>query len=151
MKSFYIATALERGEEAKALSAELRTFGLGPTYEWWTHGSVQDQGAEKIREVAISETSGVQQADLFVALLPGGRGTHTEIGIALCDSLERAGSPSRGEKTLVLIGPTEDASGRTCAFYLHPHVEERFATVGEFLAWMRSWRRCNPLPEARHA
>jgi hypothetical protein len=149
MRSFYVATGLERAEEAKALALELRALGLAPSYEWWQHGSVQDQGPDKIREVAMAEVDGVQAADLFVALLPGGRGTHTELGVAIACSLARALNYSGSSGTILLVGPTEDASGRTCAFYLHPHVEERFANVGELLAWLRSWRRCNPLPQVR--
>lgn len=147
MRTFYLATSLERAEEAKALAIEIRALGLTPTYEWWTHGSVQTEGPEKIREVAMAEIDGVKSADLFVCLLPGGRGTHTELGIAIATSLERVYKNYREDTALVLVGPTEQ-DGRTCAFYLHPHVNERFATVGELLAWLRSWRRCNPLPRS---
>lgn len=146
MRSYYIATGLERAEEQKALAAELDKMGFTQTYNWASHGSVQDRGPEGIKEVAIAEVDGVLAADLFITLLPGARGTHTELGIAIADSLQRVG---RGNpKTLLIVGPTEDAGGRTCAFYLHPHVDARLATIGELLAWLGSWRRCNPLPRA---
>ena len=148
MRTFYIATALERAAEAKAIADQLRGFCLGQTYAWDEHGSVQDDGPERIREVAMNEVSGVLDADLFVCLLPGGRGTHTELGIAIAGSIERSrhGYGRNSSRTIVIVGPLEGADGRVCAFYLHPHVDERFANVGEFLAWMRAWRRCNPLP-----
>lgn len=146
MKTFYIATGLERIEEAKALAAQIQTLGLSQTYAWWEHGSVQAEGPERIREVAVAELDGVRNADLFVCLLPGARGTHTELGCALATRIEKESRPgfSRYDKTILIVGPTEDASGRTCAFYLHPYVDERFATVGELMAWLRSWRRWNP-------
>lgn len=148
MRSFYIATGLERGEEAKALAAQLQGLGLSLSYAWWEHGSVQSEGPERIQEVAIAEANGVRSADLFVCLLPGGRGTHTELGMAIATSLEQTPHGyGRHEKTILLVGPTEQ-DGRTCAFYLHPHVDERFATIGELLAWLKAWRRCNPLPTA---
>lgn len=146
MRTFYIATGLERAEEQRALARELEALGLSNAYDWTAHGSVQSEGPERIREVAIAELEGVCSADLFVALLPGGRGTHTELGIAIQSSLDRVGR--NREKTILIVGPTEDASGRECCFYYHPHVDERFATVGELLAWLKSWRRCNPLPGA---
>ena len=57
-------------------------------------------------------------ADLVIVLLPGGRGTHTELGIAI-----GAGIP--------ILLHTEDegllsgSSGRTCAFY-------HYSKVGHF-------------------
>jgi len=147
MRSFYVATGLERAEEAKALSIELEALGFTQTYDWAAHGSVQAQGPEKIREVAVAEVDGVQAADLFVALLPGGRGTHTELGVALAAALS-SGFAHYEKKMLMIVGPTEDASGRTCAFYLHPRIDERFASVTELVAWLKGWRRCNPLPGA---
>lgn len=145
---FYIATGLERGAEAKALSEQLAAMGHSMTYAWWEHGSVQADGPERIREVAVAEFAGVEQAELFIALLPGARGTHTEFGGAIQHKL-LARSNSRppnwtmdwADKLIVLVGPTEDANGRTCAFYLHPAVDERFVTIGELLAWLRGRKR----------
>lgn len=150
MKTFYLASGLERGEEAKALAAQLEAMGFRCSYEWWTHGSVQAAGSERIAEVAVDELEGVRGADLFIALLPGGRGTHTEFGCALTTKLARRGS-GYGTRVIVLVGPTEDASGRTNCFYLHPVIDERFATPPEFVAWLKGWRVANPLPELRHA
>ena len=138
---FYIATGLERGDEARALAERLKELGHEITYAWWEHGSVQTEGPERIREVAVKELDGVTEAELFIALLPGGRGTHTELGAALVCASESSYDYARNSKKVVLVGPTEqvDASGqlRTCAFYLHPQVLERLATVGELLAWLR--------------
>lgn len=151
MKSFYIATGLEHAEEQKALARELESLGFQQTYNWAAHGSVQAEGPERIKEVAIAEVDGVLDAELFIALLPGARGTHTELGIAIANARQRQFRGHGGERTILIVGPTEDAGGRTCCFYFHPQVDERFATVGELLAWLKSWRRCNPLPTARSA
>lgn len=148
MKTFYIATGLGRAPEAKALAAQLAALGFSQTYDWTQHGSVQAEGPAKIAEVSENELNGVLDAELFIALLPGGRGTHTEFGAALANARQRAFRGQGGGRTILIVGPTEDASGRTCAFYLHPHVDERFSRVGELLAWVRSWRRRNPLPVA---
>ena len=144
--NFYVATGLERADEAKTLAAALAAMGHTQTYDWTAHGSVQDEGPERIAEVAVEELRGVGKADLFIALLPGGRGTHTEFGCALAlamddDDSVPANSVVARKRLVVLVGPTEDASGRTCAFYLHPRVDERFATVGELHSWLRGLRR----------
>lgn len=145
MRTFYIATGLGRTEDQKALASKLEKLGFSQTYNWAAHGSAQDRGPEGIRDVALAELAGVKEADLFIVLLPGERGTHTELGIALADSIERGAYQS--PKTILIVGETEDAAGNTCAFYLHPRVDERFTTVGELLAWLKSWRRSNPLPQ----
>jgi hypothetical protein len=137
---FYIATRLERAEEQKALAAMLTELGHSITYDWAQHGSVQSGGPDRIREVAASECAGVIGADLVIVMLPGGRGTHTELGIAIADSVARKPTGNRcgNEKRIVIIGYDDGGvDGRTCAFYHHPQIDHRFATSSEFVAFMR--------------
>ena len=78
----YVATSLDHAHRAVAVHKALENAGHVITYRWTDHGSVQDQGIARLREVAEAELNGVRDADVLVAILPGGRGTHTEIGIA---------------------------------------------------------------------
>lgn len=109
---YYIATALERAADHTLVRDAMAAAGHQITYDWTAHGSVQSEGLARIREVAELETHGVLAADLVIVLLPGGRGTHAELGIAI-----GAGIP--------ILLHTEDegllsgSSGRTCAFYHH--------------------------------
>jgi hypothetical protein len=50
------------------------------TYEWYKVGKVEP---DLWSRVALLEYNGVINADLFIGLLPGKKGTHTEFGIAL--------------------------------------------------------------------
>ena len=138
---FYIATRFERAEDQKALSGVLKGLGHEISYDWSEHGSVQSEGPERIREVAQLETRGVLDADLVVVLLPGGRGTHAELGIAVADSerqRERRGlGQVGGQKRIVIVGDDGSVDGRTCAFYHHPQVDRRFATVEELVVFMQ--------------
>lgn len=110
----YIATRLERWQDHNQVRDALAALGHTLTYDWTVHGSVWADGAARIREVATLELEGVLDADLVVVLLPGGRGTHAELGAAL-----GAGRP-------VLLHSLDpillDASPETCAFYHHPLV-----------------------------
>lgn len=111
----YIASRLENHETVRAVRDGLAAFGIGVSYDWTTHGPVWREGPARIREVSLAETMGVLEADLVLVLLPGGRGTHVELGIAL------------GARKPVLIltpGPTADTmeGAVTCAFYHHPEV-----------------------------
>lgn len=108
----YIASALENAAEVARLRDILAFAGHVVTYDWTIHGSVQSEGAERIAEVAAAEMAGVIDADVLVALLPGGRGTHTEIGIAL------------GSGVPVILRGAEHYA-RECAFYRAPGVIDR--------------------------
>lgn len=79
---FYIASKLENAERVSALARVLKAYRWEQTYDWTTHGSVKDEGEERLTEVAENEIEGVRQADVVIVLLPGGRGTHAELGAA---------------------------------------------------------------------
>lgn len=106
---YYIATSLENHAQHNALRDDLHKYGYTCTYDWTTHGSVQDQGEQKIHEVCMLEVSGVAEADVVIVLLPGGRGTHVELGLALGMN-----------KSVILYNYR--AYDRWCAFYLHDNV-----------------------------
>src|SRR6185312_5761738 len=80
---FYIASRLEAAPRVRELKTILESYGHEHTYDWTVHGSVQNDGADVIREVSEREVLGVVNADANIVLLPGGRGTHTELGIAI--------------------------------------------------------------------
>ncbi len=105
---YYIATRLERHADHNTVRDHLAALGHEITYDWTVHGPVWRSGVERIREVAALELQGVVDADVVVVLLPGGRGTHAELGMALATG-----------KRIVLHGAAENfgATPETCAFY----------------------------------
>jgi nucleoside 2-deoxyribosyltransferase len=88
-RRFYIASSLDNAEAVRQLACTLRARGHVHTYDWTTHGAVFKPSAEPednvaaMRDVARSEMKGVTTADVVIVLLPGGRGTHVEMGGAL--------------------------------------------------------------------
>lgn len=128
-KSYYIASGLENAAAVRALKTVLDAEGWHHTYDWTVHGAVS---VDRLPEVSAE---GVWMADVVIVLLPGGRGTHTELGIAI------------GMVDPVVFGPDEDRmrivvysanpgdfeiKGQTCAFYHHPCVE-RFTSMDEMI------------------
>jgi nucleoside 2-deoxyribosyltransferase len=107
---FYIATGLERAAEHKELREILEEAGHTLTYDWTVHGSVQ-ASPEIWADTAANEASGVYRADVVIVLLPGGLGTHTELGMAL-----------GLRKPIILVGE-QTAAGRTCIFHHHPSIK----------------------------
>ena len=99
-----------------AVRDALHRLGHQITYDWTSHGGVFREGLERLREVAVAELAGIEAADYIVVLLPGGRGTHTELGFALAHGKPALMLASRDEPDI--FEPVE----RTCAFYHHPLV-----------------------------
>ena len=138
----YVATGLERAAEARALAEELERHGHTITYKWYLHGSVQRDGPERIAEVAALEVNGVLTAEVFIALLPGGRGTHVELGIAIADALHRT-------KRVFVVGPLAGKDGLECAFYRAPGVE-RLTSTHDLLQALLLEREVDPMTTETH-
>ncbi len=111
---FYIATSLSKASAHNTLRDALTKYGHEISYDWTLHGSVKSVSKERLQEVALLELEGVLAADFVVVLLPGGGGTHLELGFALAKG-KRVFLHS--EDPLVFeLGP------QTNAFYHHPDV-----------------------------
>lgn len=111
---FYLASGLDNIESARFFRDGLVRAGHEQTYDWTQHGAVAAHGIERIREVAAAELRGVEAADFAVVVLPGGRGTHFEMGAA-----HAMGKP------IFVYAPRlslVDAHPDTCAFYHLPGV-----------------------------
>ncbi len=112
----YIASGLENKERAAALVRHITQSGHTITYDWTQNGDVRNGGEMLMMQTAQSEVAAVMEAELVIVLLPGGRGTHTELGVALATN----------ENKKIWIWAEEDASfgagSDTCVFYHLPHV-----------------------------
>ena len=112
---FYIATGLDNWEFHNIIRDQMRARGFKITYDWTTHKSVAHKGQQVCQTTAVKELEGVAKADIVVVLLPGGRGTHIEIGIALAFN-----------RRVIIYGTPEDFAfekHKTCVFYYHPNVK----------------------------
>lgn len=103
----YVASGLENVENARSLCTRLKIADHTITYEWMKHGAVWDKGERVVRDVATQEMSGVRHADVVVVLLPGGRGTHVELGAAL----------ALGKPVIIVSDPPLTICKETCAFH----------------------------------
>lgn len=124
---FYIATGLENALRAKELSVVLSRNGHELTYDWMAQGDVKMQGKERLAEIAFNEVRAVRDAELVVALLPGGKGTHTEIGVAIA---------SRSNKRILIWSENGEHfrdEDKCCALYFHPAVERIVCTFDDLI------------------
>lgn len=81
MNSFYIASGLANWEKVNEVKQILTGFGLRHTYDWTLNE--KPANLERLRSIGLDEQKAVQEADIVIVLLPGGKGTHVELGMAL--------------------------------------------------------------------
>ena len=130
----YIATRLENTAKYCEVRGGLAEIDIGISYDWTVHGPVWRSGVEKIREVSIKEFNGVDDSDFCIVILPGGRGTHCELGMALM----------AGKHVFILaetpeVQKMQYAVPETCAFYHHPLVKWFTCTL-DLLAYCQTFK-----------
>lgn len=111
---YYIATSTTRAFAHNVVRDGLKKLGHEITYDWTTHGSVRLTSLARLREVAHAELQGILDSDFVVILLPGGKGTHVELGFSIA-SKKRVLIHSE-DPALFELGP------EACAFYHHADV-----------------------------
>lgn len=119
--TFYIASGVENAARVNEAAAVLTKLGHRRTYNWTLDGSVKGGAVQKKQSVARLACDRVLSASLFVLLLPGAKGTHAELGMALA----KASLVSSEMRVLVwseTSGPFDGTDG-FCVFYHHPAVE----------------------------
>jgi nucleoside 2-deoxyribosyltransferase len=122
MVKFYIASSLQNKENVQYVASHLKACGFIHTYDWTKNVGVDT--AEKLKEVGEAERQGVEQADILVLLLPGGKGTHVELGMALAHY-----------KRVYLYSPNEEINdfSKTSTFYFLEEVKPFVGSLDEFI------------------
>jgi nucleoside 2-deoxyribosyltransferase len=107
---FYIAARKDRADEVDTVAAALSERGWQRTFKW---SGQEPQAAADYTALAVAELDGVREADVLIVLLPGGYGTHVEIGAALALG-----------KTVIIHAPDTQtlATPYPCVFHYHPRV-----------------------------
>jgi len=80
---FYIATKLDNVIAYRQLRDALLERGHVITYDWTTSLGEFQASADRSREICELEVGGVLTADRVFCLMPGGDGTHVELGLAI--------------------------------------------------------------------
>ena len=118
MKMFYVASGFSNIPNVRYVAQALEAKGYVNTYDWTQNASGRDAGPvtpAALRAIGQQEKDAVLSADVVVILLPGGKSTHVELGMAIAQG-----------KRIILHSPAEainnpeDAS----AFYHLPELEK---------------------------
>ena len=118
MKRFYVASSFSNMANVRYLAQALEHHGYINTYDWTQNASARDArpvAPAALRAIGQQEKGAVLSADVVVILLPGGKSTHVELGMAI----------AQGKRTILhspddAINNTETAS----AFYHLPELEQ---------------------------
>jgi nucleoside 2-deoxyribosyltransferase len=78
---FYIASGFENKEKVRWVSRKLVEAGHTHTYDWTKNNRASTEG--ELRAIGVDERNAVLESDVVLVLLPGGKGTHTELGMAI--------------------------------------------------------------------
>src|ERR1035438_48618 len=110
-KRFYLSTRKDLSAEGAVLTEALKALGWECTFDW---AALKDTGPSRYSEIAQAEIAGVREADVVLVLLPGGYGTHAEIGAALA-----LGRP------IIIHAPNQQVldTPYPCVFHYHPGVK----------------------------
>ncbi|ARP43914.1 nucleoside 2-deoxyribosyltransferase [Geobacillus thermodenitrificans] len=119
---FYIASSFKNIDAVRYVSEKLKSKGFIHTYDW-----TQNERAstiEQLKEIGQREKEAVMEADFLIVLLPAGKGSHIEFGIAL----------GHGKK-IYLYSPNDDVNNfeTTSTFYHLPEVEKCIGTLEELV------------------
>ena len=128
---FYIASKLENFAQVQTLAGKLKSAGWVHTYDWALHGSVKESNIELLKEVGQNEYDGVKNADIVIVLMPGGRGTHTELGMAIAFNKK------------IYLCHTDDkyfkCDDNTSAFYWLPQVNQFIGSLNDAADMLLNW------------
>ncbi|MGA9225484.1 MAG: nucleoside 2-deoxyribosyltransferase [Mesobacillus sp.] len=121
--NFYIASSLNNKEMVKSLADQLKMEGFYHSYDWTINDRADSM--DILASIGERELSAVRNSDFLVMLLPGGKGSHIEMGIAL----------GLG-KRVYLYSPNNDIYefDKTSTFY---HVAGVTKFIGDFVSFMQ--------------
>lgn len=78
---YYIASSFANKEIVNLTIKSLNNLGFINTYNWTLNEKADN--TLKLKNIGIEELNAVKDADILIAILPGGKGTHIEMGIAI--------------------------------------------------------------------
>ncbi|UWX97375.1 nucleoside 2-deoxyribosyltransferase [Arthrobacter zhaoxinii] len=127
MKSFYIASSFSNIVNVRYVAQTLEYKGYINTYDWTQNALARDANPvtlADLRSIGQQEKDAVLSADVVVILLPGGKSTHVELGIAI----------AQGKRT-ILYSPNDVINNPETAstFYHLPELEKCYGPPDDLL------------------
>ena len=122
MGKFYVASSFKNVVIVRHISKQLIDKGYIQTYDWTKNDRAST--IEDLKEIGQQEKNAVMDADFIIVLLPAGKGSHIEFGIALGQG-----------KRIYLYSANDDVNNfeTTSTFYHLSNVEKCVGTIEELI------------------
>ncbi|MEI5906645.1 group-specific protein [Bacillus spongiae] len=119
---FYVASSFQNKEQVRYVCKKLKDRGFIHTYDWTINERVST--LEELTFIGEKEKNAVMEAEIVIVLLPAGKGSHIEFGIALGQ-----------DKKIYLFSPNDEVNNveTTSTFYHLPQVEKCTGTIDELI------------------
>lgn len=79
--NFYIASGFQNKHLVRFVSSQLKEAGWHHTYDWTKNERATNR--EQLQKIGEEEREAIREADVFLLILEGGNGSHTELGMAI--------------------------------------------------------------------
>lgn len=119
---YYIATGYSHKERAEQLASVIKAAGGEVTCEWWTN--IESRDPAELAEIGAEEFQGVRDCDMFVCMLPGHYGTHSELGAAVI----------LGKKVILHSVDSHGFDGAVAPCYYQDNVKRLFGSELQLVA-----------------
>ena len=121
---FYIGAGLNNYELVNNISERLKAMGWKHTYNWAENGSVENESIEDLKVISEIESNAINESDIIIILLPAGRGTHVELGMAIVLN-----------KIIYLYSENDKIFNieNTAGFYYHLSVSRFYGEIDDFI------------------
>ena len=122
MKRFYVASSFKNIDTVRYVSNQLINKGYIQTFDWTKNDKAST--IEDLKEIGKKEKNAVMDADFIIVILPAGKGSHIELGIALGQG-----------KRIYLYSPNNEVNDfeKTSTFYQLSEVEKCIGTIEELV------------------
>ncbi|MFG6117233.1 group-specific protein [Halobacillus sp. MO56] len=122
MKKFYVASSFKNIDTVRYVSNHLIEQGYIQTYDWTKNERASS--FKDLKEIGTLEKEAVQEADFVIILLPAGKGSHIELGMALALG-----------KRIFLHSPNDEVNQfeTTSTFYHLPEVNTSNGSIDDLL------------------
>lgn len=124
---FYVASSFRNIDTVNQIANLLKKRGHIQTYDWTKNAKAKEEQTftfDDLKSIGEKEKDAVLDSDFVVVLLPGGKGTHIELGIALGQ-----------RKRIFIYSPNGEVNNfeSTSTFYHLPEIEKCFGTIDELV------------------
>lgn len=124
---FYIGSGLKNGKIVNEFSKRLQNYGWEHTYNW-AENEIGNETKEDLMKYATLEQKAIEESDVVIIILPAGRGTHIELGMAL----------ALNKKVYLYSNSQEEFDiENTVAFYQLPSVQKIVGNMDEAINEIR--------------